>query len=425
MNKLLVLFLLFTGICSAQLSSWEYYDSMPKPVAGGEILNDTNSENLYIFGGYSDSLQANVNWIQIFDPSAKSWNLDSMSTARYGLVADNFNNLAYFYGGIWDESNDYSGIERWGVDFTDETIFNFNKNFNRIFSTGHIIGDVFYIIGGNSLPGTSSDTLSYIVEYDLSALNVKNQIESIFINGDLPEQQMSEVYNNDIFIFGGVINGISQNIYKFNIIDHTLEELEIKLLQPRAGGKAIIGTESNQIFIIGGYNEDSQAINTVEVFSIDGDQYEISEGPPLQEARYNFMSGYSNGRLYIFGGFDAEQNVISSIEILSEQVTTASDQTSGTELLKDFSLEQNYPNPFNPVTKIQYKIPQQKTQNSTYVTITVFDILGNKIETLFEGRKTAGKYEINFDAGKYPSGIYYYQLKSEKVLLTKKMLLIK
>ena len=85
-----------------------------------------------------------------------------------------------------------------------------------------------------------------------------------------------------------------------------------------------------------------------------------------------------------------------------------------------FNLEQNYPNPFNPITKIKYSIP-----NSSFVTLKVFDILGRELETLINEEKTAGIYEIDFDASQLSSGVYFYQIKAGEFIQTKKMILIK
>ncbi len=85
-----------------------------------------------------------------------------------------------------------------------------------------------------------------------------------------------------------------------------------------------------------------------------------------------------------------------------------------------FSLEQNYPNPFNPSTIISWQSPI-----SSYQTLKVFDILGNEVATLLDEFKPAGKYEVEFDASKIPSGVYFYQLKTGNFFETKKMIVIK
>ena len=90
-------------------------------------------------------------------------------------------------------------------------------------------------------------------------------------------------------------------------------------------------------------------------------------------------------------------------------------------IVTDFSLEQNYPNPFNPSTKIKFQIPEL-----SFVSLKVFDILGNEITTLVNGQIPAGSYEVEFiDNGELTSGIYVYQLSVGKFTATKKMLFIK
>ncbi len=87
-------------------------------------------------------------------------------------------------------------------------------------------------------------------------------------------------------------------------------------------------------------------------------------------------------------------------------------------------LEQNYPNPFNPSTNIQYSVSTKQ-----YVTLVVYDIIGNEVATLVNEEKPAGTYEVEFNpppGNRYPaSGIYFYQLKAGEYIQTKKMILIK
>ena len=92
--------------------------------------------------------------------------------------------------------------------------------------------------------------------------------------------------------------------------------------------------------------------------------------------------------------------------------------SSGT--VNDFKLSQNYPNPFNPSTKIKYRISKL-----SFVTLKVYDVLGNEVTTLINKEKSAGSYEVEFSATNLPSGVYFYQLKSNSFFQTKKMLLIK
>ena len=90
---------------------------------------------------------------------------------------------------------------------------------------------------------------------------------------------------------------------------------------------------------------------------------------------------------------------------------------------KEFLLLQNYPNPFNPSTKISYQIPKL-----SFVTLKVYDVLGNEITELINEVKPAGIYELEFNAEQnniLNSGIYFYQLRSDGFVTTKKMVLLR
>lgn len=86
----------------------------------------------------------------------------------------------------------------------------------------------------------------------------------------------------------------------------------------------------------------------------------------------------------------------------------------------EFNLYQNFPNPFNPGTRIAYSIPRDEM-----VTIKVFDLLGNEIQTLVNEFQTQNYYEILFNAENLSSGIYFYQMKAGEFVQTKKMILLR
>ena len=89
-------------------------------------------------------------------------------------------------------------------------------------------------------------------------------------------------------------------------------------------------------------------------------------------------------------------------------------------LPNEFVLHQNYPNPFNPSTKITYSIP-----NKSFVTLKIFNSLGEEIYQLVNEEKEAGIYEINFNADNLPTGVYLYKIQAGSFVETKKMLLLK
>jgi uncharacterized protein (TIGR02145 family) len=89
-------------------------------------------------------------------------------------------------------------------------------------------------------------------------------------------------------------------------------------------------------------------------------------------------------------------------------------------LIHDYELLQNYPNPFNPITTITYEIPVPG-----FISLKVFDVLGNEISTLVNEEKPNGSYKVEFDGSELPSGFYLYKLQAGDYTVTKKMALLK
>ena len=87
---------------------------------------------------------------------------------------------------------------------------------------------------------------------------------------------------------------------------------------------------------------------------------------------------------------------------------------------EEFILLQNYPNPFNPKTTIVFSLPR-----SSFVTITIFNMLGNEITTLVDESVASGNYQVEWDAGGQASGVYFYRIEAGLFVQTKKLLLLK
>ena len=119
--------------------------------------------------------------------------------------------------------------------------------------------------------------------------------------------------------------------------------------------------------------------------------------------------------------------------IVYGDTTVVSVENVISKLPTECSLSQNYPNPFNPNTSIQYAISSPQ-----FVSIKVYDVLGNEVATLVNEEKLPGEYEVEFNSRglihqTLTSGIYFYQLRAgdpstssgQGFVQTKKMILIK
>jgi hypothetical protein len=95
------------------------------------------------------------------------------------------------------------------------------------------------------------------------------------------------------------------------------------------------------------------------------------------------------------------------------------------DLPAEFALSANYPNPFNPSTVIAFAVPRQ-----SFVSITVYNAIGQSVATLVNENRAAGRYTVTFSAaapggGQLPSGLYFYRLTAGDFVATRKMMLVK
>jgi len=132
----------------------------------------------------------------------------------------------------------------------------------------------------------------------------------------------------------------------------------------------------------------------------------------------NKISSSDVSRTYVSGGQSPSWFAIGSRPVDVEKETTTT---------LDYKLYQNYPNPFNPTTTIKYTLPIVKRLGKSFynVKLKVYDILGNEIATLVDAEKSSGNYIASFNAENLSSGVYYYQLKTESFITTKKMIIMK
>ncbi len=427
MKKLLLIFLLLSIIRVDAQYKWVVVSQMPYPVWGGQVAYDVNSNGskIYILGGFSDSLQKSVDWIQEYDidkpDQLQAWKIvGHMLRPRSQFVADVWNGNILFVG---DSSSSTNVMESYSPTTLDSisTTLTSNGNFSRSFATGFINGNVFYIVGGNPPTQTSQP---YIVGYDLGTNKIvltSNQITS-----DLnPKQQMSFIVGDNIYIFGGATIGISRAISRFNIPTKTLTQLSTTLIENRAEGAAVYNAAIKKGFVIGGYKEgqDSILASVEQVVVNSGDSIKVSAGPALNYARKNFMAVNYKNMVAVFGGQDKDGKVVPYVELLED--TSLTSVKNNAQIPSAFELYQNFPNPFNPSTEITFGL--NKAAN---ISLDVYSVLGQHIIQLARGDYGAGKFSIKWNGtNKFnnlvPSGIYFLRLLVDGNIQTKKMVMLR
>ena len=156
------------------------------------------------------------------------------------------------------------------------------------------------------------------------------------------------------------------------------------------------------------------------------DEYLESFGTPVDDEYGNAPQGY-----YLAGGVNGprgaqftDANTVYTIDFYLRTLdkwTWAENYVENDVVMLDkFALKQNFPNPFNPTTMIPFSI-----EKDADVRLTVYDMLGNEVQTLVNSRVNRGSHQIRFDASNMATGVYIYRLETEGQTLSRKMMFMK
>jgi hypothetical protein len=137
---------------------------------------------------------------------------------------------------------------------------------------------------------------------------------------------------------------------------------------------------------------------------------------------FNSFSVSPNGIITACGSVVNLFNNATNVDVITVRLTGHVTGVNGasSEIPEGFSLSQNYPNPFNPSTKISFSIPK-----SSFVKMAVYDVTGKEVEILVNENVNAGTFEVDFNASKLTSGVYFCKITAGDFTDVKKMILTK
>jgi C1A family cysteine protease len=136
--------------------------------------------------------------------------------------------------------------------------------------------------------------------------------------------------------------------------------------------------------------------------------------------RRGLEPGKYQGMLVVFYNDTTEFANIVAVELQVLQPVPVQENPLPVDLPKDFLLQSNYPNPFNLSTTIEFALPK-----SAFVTLKVYNLLGEEVVTLISEQRMAGIHKLNWDASGLASGVYLYKIKACKFMETKKLILLR
>ncbi|MEJ2627488.1 MAG: carbohydrate binding domain-containing protein, partial [bacterium] len=171
---------------------------------------------------------------------------------------------------------------------------------------------------------------------------------------------------------------------------------------------------NKQIYSAVGLNSDPWTLYSgIQMFN-------ISPIPQTYTYSFTMSEPTDNASRLIFDiGLSTADIVFDNIS-LTQAVSAVDHHDKVTDSPQTFLLQQNYPNPFNATTNIRYSVPRR-----AYITLKVFNLQGEEVAILFQGFRPAGDYLASFEGTAFASGIYFYQLKANKFVKTKRLLLLK
>jgi len=256
--------------------------------------------------------------------------------------------------------------------------------------------------------GTIITTSNGGATWDLQASGTSNTLFGIYF---------SDGNNGTAVGLNGTIRRTTNGALPIELISITasINENQIKLEWKTA-------TEINNY----GFEIQRSFIGTTHELSLQWETVGFVEGNGNSNSpkEYTFIDDKTSEVLGNLGGVDGKlQYRLKQIDFdgkfeYSETITVESVHV--TTLPNEFSLHQNYPNPFNPTTSIEYSVP-----SSDYVSLKVYDILGNEVATLVNEQKSAGRYEAKFNASNLVSGQYIYRIQVGEFNSVRKMMFIK
>ena len=136
-----------------------------------------------------------------------------------------------------------------------------------------------------------------------------------------------------------------------------------------------------------------------------------------------YKKAYWNYQLIAYDGSNGMHNSKFAFDVLTQTQNAlgfVSVEDEPTNMVTSYTLSQNYPNPFNPATVINFTLPEQ-----TNAKVIIYDALGNQIDVIADGVKSAGSYSVKWNASNNASGIYFYKLETDNFVQVRKMILMK
>ncbi len=386
----------------------QWIQRAPMPTARQEVPHAVLEGKIFIAGGLLQNGATNL--VEVYDPARNTWStVAGLPQAIHHSAIAQADNRLFVIGG-------YSGFSFSETNVVFEYDAGANRWRDRAFPSirrgaGAAValdGKVYFI--GGTVFGVAS-TLNQAYDPGDDAW------ETLAPMRHAREHLAAAVVDSLIYVVGGrarnqfgqLVN--SRKIEVYSPARNVWTELRD---MPTARGGLAAAAHNGLLYTFGG--EIPGVFDETEIYDPVTDRWQ--PGPPMLTARHGMGAVTVGDTIYVIGG-----GLIANIRpTAANEALVLANPTSvddGPPVPAGFSLAQNHPNPFNPATTIRFSLAEAAT-----VTLKIFNLLGQEIATLVDGRLAAGEHQVNWDARNQATGLYLYRLAlADGRVLTRKMLL--
>jgi len=370
------------------------------------VCNDTDpNQTQFMYGSLPMGIEEQVTGWGYNDPGP----LRSMLFKRYVLINKTNTTFEDMYISIWNDPDVGDATDDFvGCDTVLSLTYAYNATPSDLMYGNRPPAVGFDFLQGPIVPGNPTDTARYFDRYVLGKKNLPVSAHYFFINPDAIWRDPSQ----------GQYQG---TLEWYNFLQGKVGTTGDPFPDPTTGGTtkfALYGDPITQTGWIDGLihppGDRRAGLSTGPFNMAPGDTQEVVIAT-IAAIGIDHLQSITELKLYDLSAQEKYDNFFN--------ITGIEDEVFSTPF--EYVLNQNYPNPFNPSTKISWQSPVGSHQ-----TLKIYDVLGNEVATLVNEYKPAGTYEVEFnshsDVGRnLPSGVYFYQLKTENYIETKKMILLK
>jgi len=432
--KYFIAILFIQNLClSSLLAQGPWTTKADMPIGRFALSSSAINGEIYVMGGVDSS----ANWgepasriVDEYVPTTNTWDTTTadMPSGRNSLASVVVNDKIYVLGGQSLVGNtaessfwEYDPL----INTWDTTLAQMPEP--RAGLSAAVVNDKIYVIGGWNFSSPKYRTA--VLEYN----PVINNWDTTKAPMPTPRAYLATcVVNNKIYTFGGINNDVTNDglntLEVYDPITNTWDTT--KAVMPALRIYLEADAVDSLIYIFGGSDHpNNPPADTVWEYNPATDTYK--EVSPMPMGIMHAAASEVDEKINIFGGVSSPLVIPLQISSKTFEYNPHNDPLSSLTAIEKwdknlpgtFSLLQNYPNPFNPTTTIEFSIPK-----SEFITLKVYNILGEEVATLVSENLAAGSYKYVWDSRSagMASGIYLYRLQSgEGFSQTRKLVLLK